>query len=57
MLTFLSDDLLASDYYGTLGHSFGKMSIAMANHGQVHKTRMAFACLSLLNFLHLAMPQ
>ena len=57
MLTFFSDDILASDYYGTLGHSFGKVSIAMVNHGQVHKTRMAFACLSLVNFLHLAMPQ
>ena len=57
MLTFFSDDILASDYYGTLGHSFGKVSIAMVNHGQVHKTRMAFACLSLVNFLHLARPQ
>ena len=42
---------------GLWGHSFGKVSIEMVNHGQVHKTRMAFACLSLVNFLHLAMPQ
>ena len=42
---------------GLWGHSFGKVSIAMVNHGQVHKTRMAFACLSLVNFLHLARPQ
>ena len=42
---------------GLWGHSFGKVSIAMVSHGQVDKTRMAFAFLSLVNFLHLPMPQ